>query len=121
MTYCWHPSWPWTGLRADRLGVRIAGNGSYQVVDVCPNCDQQSGPVPHGRLGALGLAVADLAVVADYRGGIGRCCKRGCDREAVEDHHFAPRAAFGAEADEWPRGLLCVEHHIEWHRRMAVE
>lgn len=102
------------------LGVRIAGNGSYQVVPWCSECERwASAAISHA--GALaGRRISDLPVIADNRGTLGRCSRRGCDREAVEDHHFAPRAIFGPDADEWPRGLLCVEHHIEWHRRMGA-
>jgi hypothetical protein len=102
------------------LAVRIAGNGSYQVVVVCSSCKTQSGPIAHWRLDRMGVVISELPVVADYRGGLGRCSRRGCDREAVEDHHFAPRAVFGDEADEWPRALLCVGHHSEWHERMRA-
>lgn len=103
-----------------RLHVRIAGNGSYQIVDVCPECRTQTGPISHFAVERLGLSPNDLPLIADYRGGLGRCARRGCEMEAVEDHHFAPRAVFGDEADEWPRALLCREHHAEWHARMRA-
>ena len=101
-------------VETDLLGLRIAGNGSYQVVPWCDECEHWSSmAIPHN-----GYRISDLPVIADNRGTLGRCSRRGCEREAVEDHHFAPRAVFGQDADEWPRALLCVEHHIEWHRRM---
>lgn len=103
------------------LWIRIAGNGSHQVVAICPGCSTQIGPLSHERVRReAGREPASLPIVADYRGTLGRCSRRGCEREAVEDHHFAPRAIFGDEADDWPRALLCLEHHIEWHRRMAA-
>lgn len=114
-----HPN-RWMERTVDQLGLTIAGNGSYQVRPWCDECGRWStGSVPQASLTAKGLLATDLQVVADYRGQLGRCSYRGCDREAVEDHHFAPRAVF-ADADDWPRALLCVEHHTEWHRRMRV-
>lgn len=116
MTPCGTPHRAATSpIELDLLAVRIAGNGAYQVVAVCPECGTASQPIPHWR---VPVAPSTLPVVADYRGQLGRCSRRGCDQEAVEDHHFAPRAVFGDEADDWPRALLCVPHHNEWHQRM---
>lgn len=111
----------WTERTVDQLGLTIAGNGAYQIRPWCDDCGRwATGSVPLTTLAAKGLLPTDLQLVADHRGSIGRCCRAGCEREAVEDHHFAPRAVFGAEADDWPRALLCTEHHAEWHRRMRV-
>lgn len=112
--------WQPEDIRAAHLGVRIAGNGSYQVVATCPECGTESSPIGHHLVARGNVRVADLPVVADYRGGLGRCSRRGCELEAVEDHHFAPRAVFRDEADDWPRALLCQTHHAEWHRRMGA-
>lgn len=120
MLGCSHPAAPWTDLDPARLGVRVAGNGSYQVVSECTDCGTLTGPIGHAAIERMHIAVATLPILADYRGGLGRCSRRGCEREAVEDHHFAPRAIFGDEAEDWPRALLCVEHHTEWHRRMQA-
>jgi hypothetical protein len=115
-----HP-FHWLDRSEARLGLRIAGNGSYNLLVWCVTCDRwASGAVGLHGLEGSGIGPADLPVIADYRGVIGRCARLGCDREAVEDHHFAPRAKFGDEADDWPRALLCREHHIEWHRRMGA-
>jgi len=67
----------------------------------------------------LGVDIRNLPVIGDFRGQLGRCSVKGCESEAVEDHHFAPQALFGTAADEWPRALLCVNHHTEWHQRIA--
>jgi hypothetical protein len=117
---CQHPSPPWLEFNVSRLAVRYAGNGSKQIVDVCPTCRTQTGPLPHFAVLRTGVVIERLEVIADYRGGLGRCARRGCEQEAVEDHHFAPRAIFREEAEEWPKALLCVEHHAEWHRRMGA-
>lgn len=108
----------WVESSATRFGVRIAANGSYQIVPWCSVCERwASNAVPHW---GLIDRPAELPVIADNRGTIGRCSVRGCPNEAVEDHHFAPRAIFRDEADDWLRGLLCVAHHQEWHRRMGA-
>lgn len=117
--------WPTRFWTADQLlgltlGRRIAGNGSYQVVAVCSECGTASPPISHPLVERTGVVISALQVVADLRGSLGRCSRRGCEREAIEDHHFAPRAVFQEEADEWPRALLCLEHHAEWHRRMGA-
>ena len=37
----------------------------------------------------------------------------------VERHHFAPKRRFGLEeADRWPQGYLCKQHHDVWHEVM---
>jgi hypothetical protein len=111
----------WLERTAAQLSLTIAGNGGYQVRPWCDECGRwATGSVPLATLRARGIEPAELQLVDDYRGLLGRCSHRGCEREAVEDHHFAPLAVFGPEADDWPRGLLCVEHHVEWHRRVEV-
>lgn len=110
----------WAERSASQLGLTIAGNGAYQVRPWCDECGRwATGSVPLDRIRSAGIDPAGLVVLDDYRGLLGRCSYRGCDREAVEDHHFAPQAIF-TDADDWPRALLCVEHHAEWHSRMQV-
>lgn len=110
----------WLDILPADLGLTIAGNGAYQVRPWCRDCDRwATGSVPLTTLHAKGFVATDLRVVADYRGQLGRCSYRGCEREAVEDHHFAPQSIF-PDADEWPRALLCTDHHNEWHRRMQA-
>jgi len=37
----------------------------------------------------------------------------------VEQHHFAPKRRFGLEeANRWPQGYLCKQHHDVWHEVM---
>jgi hypothetical protein len=111
----------WIDRSEARFGLRIAGNGSYNLLVWCLSCDRwATGAVGLHVLDGSGAAATDFPVVADYRGVIGRCARRGCDQEAIEDHHFAPQAVFREEADDWPRALLCREHHMEWHRRMGA-
>lgn len=108
-------------VTADELGLTIAANGSYQVRPWCLSCDRwATGSVPASDYKAKGFVAQDFQLLADNRGLLGRCSRRGCDREAVEVHHFAPIGIFGMEANDWPTAFLCVEHHTEWHRRMRV-
>ena len=49
------------------------------------------------------------------------CQYQGCTtpHHLVERHHFAPKARFGyEEADRWPQGYLCKQHHDVWHEVM---
>lgn len=114
-----HPN-RWMDRSADELGLTIIGSGAYQIRPWCDECGRwATGSIPQDTIRAKGFVPTDFQVIADYRGMLGRCSHRGCDREGVEDHHFAPQAIF-PDADDWPRALLCVEHHIEWHRRMRA-
>ena len=45
----------------------------------------------------------------------GRCSVCG-KAGPVEEHHFAPRALFGADAEAWPVVDLCTSCHDRWHR-----
>ena len=38
-----------------------------------------------------------------------------CGARDVEDHHWAPRAIFGADAEKWPHDKLCSDCHKRWH------
>lgn len=44
------------------------------------------------------------------------CVVDGCDKTESEWHHFAPYHLFGVDADKWPAGYLCKQHHQQWHR-----
>lgn len=38
----------------------------------------------------------------------------------LEWHHYAPRALFGDDADNWPCGALCHACHVRWHKTMRT-
>lgn len=44
-----------------------------------------------------------------------RPCARCGATDMVELHHFAPRALFGADCDQWPKAYLCRSCHERWH------
>lgn len=58
-----------------------------------------------------------MPIAADYTGGA-TCQYAGCNRQAVEWHHYAPRHLFGDAADNWPVGPLCTIHHRAWHEAL---
>src|SRR5574343_876621 len=43
-----------------------------------------------------------------------RCAK--CGNRGTELHHWAPRAIFGTDADNWPTDYLCKDCHDHWQR-----
>ena len=38
-----------------------------------------------------------------------------CGSEGAENHHWAPWALFGNEANGWPQSYLCSTCHKKWH------
>ena len=48
------------------------------------------------------------------------CAVNGCHQPATEEHHWAPRAIFGAVAEAYPTAWLCQYHHQLWHDTIAV-
>ena len=67
---------------------------------------------------AAGVDVDALPVVDIV--GSPRCSVQGCGARGAENHHWAPREAFGADADLWPTDYLCVPHHDRWHETMTT-
>lgn len=59
--------------------------------------------------------IAQMPLHYDRSGNSGTCCYKDCDESYVEHHHFAPRAMFGKDADNWPVMPLCKYHHKLWH------
>lgn len=43
-----------------------------------------------------------------------RCAR--CGNRGAELHHWAPRALFGDECNNWPQDYLCSECHAAWHK-----
>ena len=39
-----------------------------------------------------------------------------CGALGAEQHHWAPSALFGLEAESWPKAHLCQPCHAKWHR-----
>lgn len=93
----------------------IRSNGSTGIAAHCPNCNRRATAepwLPNTRFTADEIAA--MPVEADYRGAA-VCQYRGCNATAVEWNHYAPRALFGEDCENWPIGPLCVAHHRTWH------
>jgi hypothetical protein len=39
-----------------------------------------------------------------------------CGNDGAQNHHWAPYAFFGNEADNWPQSFLCIDCHSRWHK-----
>lgn len=94
-------------------------NGRVQVGPYCRGCGRRPFPgrpfVSASQFTPEQIAAMPLA--EDYRNPDLTCAVCGCERSDVEWNHYAPRALFGSEADRWPAGWLCTDHHEEWHKR----
>lgn len=102
-----------------RLGVVVGGGGGRSNYKLrCPECGHEAGPIPYSVVDRL---VLEGRKVTWWRGPLHEppdCSVDRCAEPGTEDHHFAPKNVFGADADRWPIAPLCHEHHREWHERM---
>lgn len=52
------------------------------------------------------------------------CCVKGCPNTnhdvGIENHHFAPKALFGKDAENWPVEPVCLPHHEQWHETINL-
>jgi hypothetical protein len=103
-------------------GVRLTASGIIQLIWCCSQCDYRSSPVPHYLAESMGIPnIRSLPTISSYAGLFGRCIVHGCESDEVELNHFAPRAIFGQDAENWPTGYLCVRHHREWGERVTPQ
>lgn len=111
-------------IRIGRFIHRFSTANIHAVEWQCLTCFDKYGK---------GITVKDhirfCTVVEDRRcescGGVGceecselRCEYLGCTTpfHQVEKHHYAPTEMFGDEANLWPVGCLCINHHRTWHK-----
>ena len=98
-----------------RLVKDIKTDGSEQFWFKCLSCEANAkGPgtwIPKRSI----INPDKVEINNDYRTDTDRCAVIGCN-EPAQDHHWAPRHIFGAEAENWPRSYLCLKHHDLWHR-----
>lgn len=108
-----------TDCKGDDLGLVaiICGSGVIQPKVLCHGCGHVSGAISKSALATVLIAECDLPVLRDHRDGTP--CERCGDIDGVELHHWAPRAVFDDEADDWPTSFLCPRCHNVWHIRMA--
>ena len=98
------------------LWRQINGNGAEVIVARCSNCNR----VPNMKQPFLPksehLNWKDYPLYEDRTECQPRCMVTGCQRHDTEWHHFAPRALFGDEADDYQQAWLCQYHHDRWHQ-----
>lgn len=106
--------------------VRLtAANGATHAMWRCETCGRNTAGTPDKQVPFVGrtellrwrVVVEDLPPVTDYRSTEHPCVV--CGRTETELHHFAPRAVFDTEADNWPTAWLCSGPdgcHARWHK-----
>ncbi|GLT24033.1 hypothetical protein GCM10007933_35040 [Zoogloea oryzae] len=93
-------------------GIRryINLGGSQQFVVVCEWCGARTNQYIKAKvIRALNLIVPETLPDRPRH----RCVV--CNADGAENHHWAPQALFGSEADRWPQSYLCPRCHKRWH------
>ena len=98
-------------------GRTIMSSGRQHLSERCNKCGRNfNGPrypfVPKPE----GVDMEQYPVSKNYLESARPC--EVCGKVGTELHHWAPRAVFKDEADNWPTGWLCPEHHKEWSDRV---
>lgn len=93
---------------------KAKGTSGYRAAWWCPQCEQWADAGVWIPIDKLELYGADLEFVREVNTRIGERCSR-CGARGAELHHWAPRAYFGAECDNWPTDYLCRKCHDRWH------
>lgn len=84
--------------------------GSQQFVVVCQKCGARTNQyIPVRTMRALKLDVPETLPDRPRH----RC--EVCGGDGAENHHWAPWALFGNEANSWPQSYLCPRCHKRWH------
>lgn len=102
-----------------------SSNGAIQIFQVClasnpPHRLKKDGVnISHDNAERLGFKIDEIPMMETESENLYiDCVVDGCKSPGAEDHHTSPTCVFGKEAGNWPRILLCVNHHNEWHQRM---
>ena len=110
----------WCKLETEAvLHVQLFINGARNFVWRCLSCNRpapvKGSPlyIPKGTI-ELHLSQNEIAALPVLMPVFyDRCAV--CGSRDVEDHHWAPRAIFGEEAEKWPHDKLCGNCHDRWH------
>lgn len=106
---CTHPS----RLR----GATIASDGVKRAVFACLMCGWLiEAPRSDPARWAGEHIFRDIR--AEREGAAPTPCERCGATSGTQKHHWAPRAIFGLEAEQWPKSWLCPPCHSRWHRTM---
>lgn len=106
------------------LGVWIGPSGMQIYKVECRRCGYRTSALPHAQVDYWLRAGVDIEWTessADRYGPRDRppCGYAECTNTVTQLHHYAPRNTFGADdADNWPVGALCQDHHRQWHQVM---
>jgi len=105
------------------LHVQLFSNASRNYVWRCGDCSRPAPEIKsplyiakdkvEQHLTAEKIAALPVIMPTFYD----RCAV--CGDRAVEDHHWAPKAIFGEEAERWPHDKLCKVHHDIWHMKVT--
>lgn len=122
------------------LARYIKVNGAVSIRWVCDWCEDYStaSDLPKSVLANHGVTPSELPIRRDRRDEyVANECVV-CRQDAVEFHHWAPRAIFPhwnretvywedgnvVAYEDWDTDLLgvwlCLDHHHEWHARMRA-
>lgn len=111
---------PCSSCQADRqmsLGCTIAADGSRMVSWWCLTCGSRNASkdgktwISHDLVRTIGADPQALPIMHRIDA---TPCER-CGAPTSQRHHWAPRALFDSECDEWPTSYLCVACHRRWH------
>lgn len=88
----------------------INAGGHVTHLFVCGSCGERTTHfVPNKDVIAAGIAVGEIEPVEPHH----KC--EVCGAKGAENHHWAPWALFGSEAQSWPQSYLCPRCHKRWH------
>lgn len=99
---------------------RTRTSSGYKISEFCTGCDRPINPgqfAAHSRFTTEELSAMPWTQESDPMA----ACQVCGAVAPLENHHLAPRAQFGAEADLWPQVRVCRACHSFWHRAMGQE
>ena len=97
-------------------------SGAVQVGLICSSCNgwtvDRRGRlwIPLAEVRQAGYDPDELPIAITISPSV-RCAR--CGARGVEEHHWAPRAIFGPDAERWPKDYLCGSCHTEWNRAVT--
>ena len=90
-------------------------SGAIAIGAYCQDCDRRATNEPWlPKSQFTAEQIASMPVHDNYTGGA-VCQYKDCNATGIEWNHYAPRALFGEDAENWPIGPLCRAHHRTWH------
>ena len=95
------------------VGRVFRANGDYVVEARCDDCGTNIDGAGRWRKRTYLDRPDDLPVLEDRRSDRPPCVR--CGARGVEEHHWAPRAAFPDDYELWPKAWLCRPCHNLWH------